>query len=40
MIKSMAGGLFAVFSMLLIVLLGQKAWLRIKSGGAKFDVAG
>jgi hypothetical protein len=35
MIKSIAGGLAAAFFLMLMVLLGQKVWLNIKSGGAK-----
>ena len=35
MIKSTAGGLAAAFFLMLLVLLGQRVWLNIKSGGAK-----
>lgn len=35
MIKSAAGGLAAVFFLMLLVLLGQRVWTTIKSGGAK-----
>ena len=34
-IKSAAGGLAAAFFLMLLVLLGEKVWLRIKSGGPK-----
>jgi hypothetical protein len=35
MIKAAAIGLFAAFFLMLLALLGQRAWLSIKSGGAK-----
>ena len=35
MIKSTAGGLAAAFFLMLLVLLGQRVWLNIKSGGAQ-----
>jgi len=35
MIKSIAGGLAAAFFLMLMVLLGQKVWANIKTGGAK-----
>jgi hypothetical protein len=35
MLKSTAGGLATAFFLMLIVLLGQKVWINIKSGGAK-----
>jgi hypothetical protein len=35
MIKSTAGGLAAAFFLMLLVLLGQRVWTTIKSGGAK-----
>jgi len=34
-IKSMAGGLAGAFFLMLLVLLGQRVWVSIKSGGAK-----
>jgi hypothetical protein len=34
-IKAAAGGLFAAFFLMLLALLGGRAWLNIKSGGAK-----
>jgi len=35
MIKTTAGGFFAAFFLMLLVLLGQKVWINVKSGGAK-----
>ena len=35
MIKTTAGGLAAAFFLMLLVLLGQRVWLNIKSGGTK-----
>jgi len=35
MIKTTAAGLFAAFFLMLLVLLGQKVWVNIQSGGAK-----
>ena len=35
MIKATAGGLLAAFFLMLIVLLGQRVWVNVKSGGAK-----
>lgn len=35
MLKSTAGGLAAAFFLMLMVLLGQRVWANIKSGGAK-----
>jgi VIT1/CCC1 family predicted Fe2+/Mn2+ transporter len=35
MIKSAAGGLAGAFFLMLLVLLGQKVWQTVKSGGAK-----
>jgi hypothetical protein len=35
MIKSTVGGLVAAFFLMLLVLLGQRVWTSIKSGGAK-----
>jgi hypothetical protein len=35
MIKSAAGGLAGAFFLMLLVLLGQRVWLNVKSGGAK-----
>jgi hypothetical protein len=34
-IKSAAGGLVTAFFLVLLVLLGENAWLRVKGGGAK-----
>ena len=35
MIKTTAGGLAEAFFLMLLVLLGQRVWTHIKSGGAK-----
>ena len=35
MIKTTAGGLAGAFFLMLLVLLGQRVWLNVKSGGAK-----
>jgi hypothetical protein len=35
MIKATAGGLFGAFFLMLLVLLAQKVWINVKSGGAK-----
>ena len=35
MIKATAGGLFAAFFLMLLVLLGQRVWQTVKSGAAK-----
>ena len=35
MIKSIAGGLAGGFFLVLMLLLGQRLWMSIKSGGAK-----
>jgi len=35
MIKTTAGGLAGAFFLMLLMLLGQRVWLNIKSGGAK-----
>ena len=36
MIKATAGGLFAAFFLMLLVLLGQRVWQTVKSGAAKW----
>lgn len=36
MIKTTAGGLAGAFFLMLLVLLGQRVWLNVKSGGAKW----
>jgi len=36
MIKTTAGGLAGAFFLMLLVLLGQRVWLNIKSGGTKW----
>ena len=35
MLKATAGGLFAAFFLMLLVLLGQRVWVNVKSGGVK-----
>jgi len=35
MLKATAGGLFAAFFLMLLVLLGQRVWQTVKSGAAK-----
>jgi hypothetical protein len=35
LIKTTAGGLAGAFFLMLLVLLGQRVWVNIKSGGSK-----